>query len=162
MRSCRRFVDSFATVMLCAALVVTACGGACADDYVRDLMPSRRARAYFRALRRDATTEKIERRSAQKSGEGEAYYMDDGSISIPPRAMVSFRMCGRCMDPHLPAPAAGEPMQFVDVGRLVHRNLREMYDNLIRRRAGERMQSPASCVGHSYGRNGRSARKQPF
>ena len=135
MRSCRRFVDSFATVMLCAALVVTVCGGACADDYVRDLMPSRRARAYFRALRRDATTEKIERRSAQKSGEGEAYYMDDGSISIPPSAMVSFRMCGRCMDPHLPAPAAGEPMQFVDVGRLVHRNLREMYDNLIRRQA---------------------------
>ena len=133
MLSVRRFAGSFASELLCAVLVVTACGGAYADDYVRDLMPSRRARAYFRALQRDAAAERIERRSVQKIGEDEAYYMDDGSISIPPKAMVSFRMCGRCMDPHLPAPAAGEPMQFVDVGRLVPRNLREMYDNLIKR-----------------------------
>ena len=104
-----------------------------ADDYVRDKSPSAAAKAYFAAVPKDLPKRKIARNDVQKEVEGEAYYTEDGSISIPPKGMVSFKLAGRCMDPHLPAPAAGEPMQFVSAERLIPPPLRGMYEELMRR-----------------------------
>ena len=119
--------------ILTFALAVAAVVRACADDYVRDMVPSRVAKEYFAAIRDDLEAHKVVNGEAQETGEGVAYYTEDGAISIPPGAMVSFKMRGKCMDPHLPAPASGEPMQFVDASRLIPERLRGMYDNLIRR-----------------------------
>ena len=122
-------------LILTFALSVAVSGWTCADDYVRDRSPSKTARAYFAALRDDQEAQKVVKNGAQKTGEGDAYYTDDGAISIPPGAMVAFKMRGKCMDPHLPAPASGEPMQFVDTSRLIPEKLRGMYDNLIARQS---------------------------
>ena len=122
-------------LILTFALAVAVAGWTCADDYVRDRSPSKTAKAYFAALRDDQEAQKVVKNGAQKTGEGDAYYTDDGAISIPPGAMVAFKMRGKCMDPHLPAPASGEPMQFVDTSRLIPEKLRGMYDNLIARQS---------------------------
>ena len=122
-------------LILTFALSVAAAGWTCADDYVRDRSLSKTAKAYFAALRDDLKSQKVVKNGAQKTGEGDAYYTDDGAISIPPGAMVSFKMRGKCMDPHLPAPASGEPMQFVDTSSLIPEKLRGMYDNLIARQS---------------------------
>lgn len=121
--------------ILTFALAIVAAGGACSDDYVRDVSPSRVAKACFAAVRGDLQAHKIVRGGAQEADGCTAYYAEDGSISIPPGAMVQFKMRGRCMDPHLPAPVAGEPMQFVDASRLIPEKLRGMYDNLIARQS---------------------------
>ena len=131
----RRIGSCFASALAIAAFAVAAGRPAHADDYVRDKVPSPSAKAYFAAVPDKLPARKVVRNEPQKDGEGEAYYTEDGSISIPPRGMVSFKMAGRCMDPHLPAPAQGEPMQFVDAGKLIPERLRGMYDNLIRRQA---------------------------
>ena len=72
-----------------------------------------------------------------RSGSGETalgvYYSEDGGIVIPPGRMVSFKGSGNCMDPHLPAPGIGEPVQFVNVRKLIHKKLRTTYDNLMLR-----------------------------
>ena len=122
-------------LILTFALSIAVAGWTGADDYVRDLSPSRTAKAYFAALRDDLKAQKVVKTEAQKNGEREAYYTEDGAISIPPGAMVSFKMRGKCMDPHLPAPATGEPMQFVDTSKLIPERLRGMYDNLIVRQS---------------------------
>ena len=106
---------------------------ASADDYIKDRAPSRAAKAHFAAVPDGLPMRKVVRGEPKNDGYGAAYFTEDGSISIPPRSMVSFKMSGRCMDPHLPAPASGEPMQFVDASKLIPQKLRGMYDNLIRR-----------------------------
>ena len=109
------------------------CAAAPGADYVRDKSASSAARAYFKAVPEKLEARKVVRATAQPDGEDDAYFTDDGAISIPPRGMVAFKMSGRCMDPHLPAPAAGEPMQFVDRSKLIPQRLRQMYDNLVLR-----------------------------
>ena len=118
---------------LAAALAIVSDGRVHADDYVRDKAPSPSAKAYFAVVPSNMPTRKVVRNQQQSIDDGEAYFTEDGSISIPPRGMVSFKMAGRCMDPHLPAPASGEPMQFVDASRLIPEKLRGMYDNLVKR-----------------------------
>ena len=129
----RRIGSCFASALTIAVFAVAAGRPAHADDYVRDMAPSRSAKACFAAVSDKLSTRKVTRNEPQKYGEGEAYYTEDGSISIPPRGMVSFKMSGRCMDPHLPAPSSGEPMQFVAASKLIPERLRGMYDNLISR-----------------------------
>ena len=128
-----RIGTCFATALAIAVFAVAAGRPAHADDHVRDKVPSPSAKAYFAAVPDKLQARKVARKEPQKAGEGEAYFTEDGSISIPPRGMVAFKMAGRCMDPHLPAPASGEPMQFVDASKLIPERLRGMYDNLIRR-----------------------------
>ena len=128
-----RIVLSFAWAWLAVVLAIAPGEWAHADDYVRDKVPSPFAKAYFAAVPNDMPARKVVRNQQQMVGEGEAYFTEDGSISIPPRGMVSFKMAGRCMDPHLPAPASGEPMQFVDASKLIPVQLRGMYDNLVKR-----------------------------
>lgn len=111
-----------------AFFAVAAAPGA---DYVREKSASPVARAYFAAVPEKLESRKVVKSDAQRGGEDDAYFTEDGAISIPPRGMVAFKMSGRCMDPHLPAPAAGEPMQFVDRSKLIPQRLRQMYDNLV-------------------------------
>lgn len=134
MFSVKRGMDSpFAKTWIAIALVIAASWGVRADDYVTDKLPSPAAKAYFAAVPGNLTARKVARDDAQNTGDDNAYFTEDGAISIPPGAMVCFKMAGRCMDPHLPAPASGEPMQFVDTGNLIPARLRDMYDNLISR-----------------------------
>lgn len=128
-----RFAPLFVWAWFAAMLAIAPTTRADADDYVRDKAPSPSAKAHFAAVSNNMPTRKVVRSQPQKLDEGEAYFTEDGTISIPPRGMVSFKMAGRCMDPHLPAPALGEPMQFVDASKLIPERLRGMYDNLITR-----------------------------
>lgn len=128
-----RIGSCFAMALTIAVFAVAAGRPVHADDYVRDKVPSPSAKAYFATVPDKLPARKVVRKEPQQAGEGEAYFTEDGSISIPPRGMVAFKMAGRCMDPHLPAPASGEPMQFVDASKLIPEKLRGMYDNLIRR-----------------------------
>lgn len=107
-----------------------------ADDYACDNAPQALARAYFAAASTNQGWKTISRKAPrQDSADEGAYYTEDGGISIPPRAMIVFKNAGKCMDPHLPAPRNGEPMQFVDVGKLIPPKLRPTYDQLIERSA---------------------------
>ena len=103
------------------------------DDYVRNKSPSATARAYFNALPADLKGRKISRKEAQSEDTEDAHYTEDGGIYIPPGAMIIFKNAGKCMDPHLPAPASGEPMQFVNSEKLIPRPLRETYETLLKR-----------------------------
>ncbi len=103
------------------------------EDYVRGKAASSAAKAYFNAVPGEIRGRKVVRSAPQAGGEDDAWYAEDGSISIPPGGMIEFKVAGRCMDPHLPAPAAGEPMQLVDASKLVPRELRGMYENLVER-----------------------------
>ena len=129
----RRIATLALAACLSAMPPLLVCAAAPGADYVRDKSASSAARAYFEAVPEKLESRKVIRSSPQPDGEGDAYFTEDGAISIPPRGMVAFKMSGRCMDPHLPAPAAGEPMQFVDRSKLIPQRLRQMYDNLVLR-----------------------------
>ena len=129
----RRIATLAFAACLSAMPTLLVCVAAPGADYVRDKSASSAARAYFEAVPEKLESRKVIRSSPQPDGEGDAYFTEDGAISIPPRGMVAFKMSGRCMDPHLPAPAAGEPMQFVDRSKLIPQRLRQMYDNLVLR-----------------------------
>lgn len=116
-----------------AVLAWNARAAAPGADYVRDLSPSPAAKAYFGAVAENPPARRIARTDPGTPGADDAFFTEDGSISIPPHGMISFKLRGRCMDPHLPAPAAGEPMQFVDSSKLIPQRLRQMYDNLVYR-----------------------------
>jgi hypothetical protein len=99
-----------------------------ADDYASSgLRASSEARAVFGIVKDGAPGIWVSRGG---SGGG-ASFTEDGGISIPPGAMVEFEYTGQCMDPHLPAPAQGEPMQFVDTAELIPARLRKTYENLL-------------------------------
>ena len=105
------------------------------DDYQGGVASSAAARAYFSAVPQKLAAKKVSRRAPAVADENGAYFTEDGGISIPPGAMIVFRNAGKCMDPHLPAPRGGEPMQFVDVGKLIPQKLRSTYDTLLERSA---------------------------
>ena len=107
------------------------CGGSRIEEYVLDVAPSAHAKANFLAARTNGAGRVVSRTDPRD--EQSAYFTEDGAISLPPGAMVQFQNSGQCMDPSLPAPKAGEPMQFVNVEKLIPRKLRETYDALIDR-----------------------------
>ena len=105
------------------------------DDYQNGASASAAAKAYFKAVPQKLESKKVSRRTPAEANEDGAQFTSDGSISIPPGAMIVFKNAGKCMDPHLPAPCGGEPMQFVDVGKLIPSKLRSTYDTLLERSA---------------------------
>ena len=105
------------------------------DDYQNGAAASAAAKAYFKAVPQKLESKKVSRRTPAEANEDGAQFTSDGSISIPPGAMIVFKNAGKCMDPHLPAPCGGEPMQFVDVGKLIPSKLRSTYDTLLERSA---------------------------
>ena len=118
-----------------AALLPVAVLARSGDDYQNGVAASASAKAYFRAVPQKLESKKVSRRAHAAADEDGAYFTPDGGISIPPRAMIVFKNSGKCMDPHLPAPCGGEPMQFVDVGNLSPSKLRSTYDTLLERSA---------------------------
>lgn len=99
-----------------------------ADDYASTgLRASAEAQAVFGTVKNGAPSIWVSRGG---SGGG-ASFTEDGGISIPAGAMVEFEYTGQCMDPNLPAPAQGEPMQFVDSAELIPARLRKTYENLL-------------------------------
>ena len=124
----------FAAAVLAVASS-SAYGKGMVDDYVNDNAPRALSRAHFAVATTNHGWTTISRKSPRQGDEDGAYFTEDGGISIPPRSMIAFRNAGKCMDPHLPAPAAGEPMQFVNVGKLIPQKLRQTYDTLLERSA---------------------------
>lgn len=103
------------------------------DDYVADISMSHAAQAYFKAVPENLKGETVSRSDPVVHDESNAYYTEDGAISIPPGAMIVFKNAGKCMDPHLPAPSSGEPMQFINAERLIPRQLQDTYRTLLER-----------------------------
>lgn len=126
---------ALALAMVFAFLSGTRAARRQSDDYVATTEPSAAARACFEAVPEGLDRISLVRGEAVQGAAGGACYEEDGSISIPPGAMLVFRNAGKCMDPHLPAPASGEPMQFVPADRLIPPRLRETYENLLARQA---------------------------
>lgn len=101
------------------------------DDYDLSVRASGAARQVFASA--VCKSDKVTiRRGSGKKAYG-VYYSEDGQIVIPTGRMIEFGGAGKCMDPHLPAPGTGEPVQFVNVKKLVHRKLRTTYDNFMLR-----------------------------
>lgn len=101
------------------------------NDYDQSVRASVAARQLFASA--VCKSERVTiRRGSDKKAYGVHYSEDDG-IVIPPGRMVEFSGAGKCMDPHLPAPGTGEPVQFVNVKKLIHRKLRTTYDNFMLR-----------------------------
>lgn len=101
------------------------------NDYDQSVRASVAARQLFASA-----VCKSERVTIRWGSDKKAYgvhYSEDGGIVIPPGRMVEFSGAGKCMDPHLPAPGTGEPVQFVNVKKLIHRKLRTTYDNFMLR-----------------------------
>lgn len=115
-------------IMLCPLCLW---GGSRIEEYVLDVAPSALAKANFLAARTNEAGRVISR--VDPHDEHGVYFTDDGAISLPPGAMIQFQNAGQCMDPSLPAPKAGEPMQLVNTEKLIPRKLRETYDTLIDR-----------------------------
>lgn len=101
------------------------------DEYVLDVAPSALAKENFLAVRTNGVRRVVSR--TDPCDEQGVYFTEGGAISLPPGAMIQFQNSGQCMDPNLPAPKAGEPMQFVNTEKLIPRKLRETYDALIDR-----------------------------
>ena len=120
-----------------AAQPSTVYGRRAMDDYAGDNAPRALSQAYFAAVSTNQGWKVVSQKAPlqESADEESAYFTEDGGISIPPRAMIVFRNAGKCMDPHLPAPRNGEPMQFVNVGKLIPQKLRSTYDKLLERSA---------------------------
>ena len=60
-------------------------------------------------------------------------FVKNGGIMIPPGVTISFTNKGYCMDPHLPAPKAGEEYQLVPVTQLIPEDLQGTYKKLVQK-----------------------------
>ena len=99
-----------------------------ADDYAASgLKPSSKAKASFESVPDERPGIWVSRGGSGGGGR----FTGDGAIVIPPGAMAEFEYEGKCMDPQLPAPAGGEPMQFIDIAGLIPAHLRTCYQNLL-------------------------------
>ena len=109
-------------------------GGAVAGkDYITGLKPSLKAREYFVKSNANASQKKTVT-PGDDQGTG-VVWTDDGGIVIPPGCSIEFENKGYCLDPHLPAPKAGEEMQFVKTSSLIPDELQGTYRNLLKRSA---------------------------
>lgn len=109
-------------------------GGAIAGkDYIVGLQSSQKAREYF-AKANVNTSQKKTVTPDDDQGTG-VVWTDDGGIVIPSGCSIEFSNKGYCLDPHLPAPGAGQEMQFVRTASLIPEELQGTYKNLLKRSA---------------------------
>ena len=107
-------------------------GGAIAGkDYVNGLLPSENSRKYFARIPVDNQPLETVRRSDESESQSGVKFVKNGGILIPPGVTISFTNKGYCMDPHLPAPKAGDEYQLVPMSRLIPDDLQETYKRLI-------------------------------
>lgn len=110
-------------------------GGAIAGkDYINGLLPSADSRKYFAklAVSSDQPIETVSRTDDNPSKSG-VRFVKNGGIMIPPGVTISFTNKGYCMDPHLPAPKAGEEYQLVPVTQLIPEDLQGTYKKLVQK-----------------------------
>lgn len=108
-------------------------GGAVAGkDYVNGLKPSENARKYFAKISAngDSPIETV-RRTDDSPNKTSVRFVKNGGILIPPGVTISFTNKGYCMDPHLPAPKAGEEFQLVPMTQLIPEDLQGIYKKLL-------------------------------
>ena len=113
---------------------ITGGGAIAGKDYVNGLLPSENSRKYFAKLS-SANNQPIEtvRRSDDQPSKSGVRFVKNGGIVIPPGVTITFTNKGYCMDPHLPAPKAGEEYQFVPVTQLIPENLQGIYKKLVQK-----------------------------
>lgn len=111
---------------------ITGGGAIAGKDYVSGLKPSENARKYFAKISAngDSPIETVRRTDDSPSKTG-VRFVKNGGILIPPGVTISFTNRGYCMDPHLPAPKAGEEFQLVPVTQLIPEDLQGIYKKLV-------------------------------
>lgn len=113
---------------------ITGGGAVAGKDYINGLLPSADSRKYFSKLaaNSDQPIETVSRTDDNTSKSG-VRFVKNGGILIPPGITISFTNKGYCMDPHLPAPKAGEEYQLVPVTQLIPENLQGTYKKLVQK-----------------------------
>ena len=107
-------------------------GGAVAGkDYIAGLTPSENSRKYFARISNDNQPLETIFRSDDKESKYGVRFVKNGGILIPPGVTISFENKGYCMDPHLPAPKAGDEYQLVSIAQLLPEDLQGIYKKLI-------------------------------
>lgn len=123
-------------ILSCCSAVRTASLGAGAyagKDYVTGLRPSTAARQYFTSMNPNAPVEMVSRGgTGSRSG---VRYVDNDGILIPSGVTISFSNKGYCMDPHLPAPKAGDEYQLIPSSSMIPSSLQYTYQTLVKRAA---------------------------
>lgn len=111
---------------------ITGGGAIAGKDYVSGLKPSENARKYFAKISAngDSPIETVRRTDDSPSKTG-VRFVKNGGILIPPGVTISFTNRGYCMDPHLPAPKAGEEYQLIPMTQLIPEDLQGMYKKLV-------------------------------
>ncbi len=113
---------------------ITGGGAIAGKDYVNGLLPSENSRKYFAKLS-SANNQPIETvsRTDDNTSKSGVRFVKNGGIVIPPGVTISFTNKGYCMDPHLPAPKAGEEFQLVPVTQLIPEDLQGTYKKLVQK-----------------------------
>lgn len=111
---------------------ITGGGAIAGKDYVSGLKPSENARKYFAKISAngDSPIETVRRTDDSPSKTG-VRFVKNGGILIPPGVTISFTNRGYCMDPHLPAPKAGEEYQLIPMPQLIPEDLQGIYKKLV-------------------------------
>ena len=113
---------------------ITGGGAIAGKDYINGLQPSENSRKYFAKLsvNSDQPIETVSRFD-DSSGKSGVRFVKNGGILIPPGVTISFTNKGYCMDPHLPAPKAGEEYQLVPMTQLIPEDLQGIYKKLVQK-----------------------------
>ncbi len=113
---------------------ITGAGAVAGKDYINGLLPSADSRKYFTKLAAvsDQPIETVSRFD-DTPGKSGVRFVKNGGILIPPGVTISFTNKGYCMDPHLPAPKAGEEYQLVPMAQLIPDDLQGTYKKLVQK-----------------------------
>lgn len=110
---------------------ITGAGAIAGKDYITGLTPSENSRKYFARISGDNQPIETVSRSDEGESKSGVKFVKNGGILIPPGVTISFENKGYCMDPHLPAPKAGEEYQLVPMTQLIPEDLQGIYKNLV-------------------------------
>lgn len=76
-------------------------------------------------------------RSGPRSLTGDIRRAANGISMINPGEVLQFQAQGYCLDPDRPAPAAGEPMRFIPMARLINFRLRRLFYKVLHAAGGQ-------------------------
>ncbi len=110
---------------------ITGAGAIAGKDYITGLTPSENARKYFARISGDEQPIETVSRFDDKESASGVRFVKNGGILIPPGVTISLENKGYCMDPHLPAPKAGDEFQLIPMTQLIPEDLQGTYRKLI-------------------------------
>ena len=106
---------------------ITGAGAFPGKDYIAGLKPSDGARRYFAKLDKSKLpVERLHRGTGGDSRSG-VKFLKNGGIQIPPGVTITYTNKGYCLDPHLPAPKAGDEFQLIPMTQLIPGDLQSTY-----------------------------------